>query len=145
MTSTLLVQLAPLAAVLLGGGVGVTLVAQIIRKLAGSNLKSKHVIRFMVGALSFGAAGLQYVTSLKGLPPTVLGVSAPAIYGFSQLAYQYVIKTTGFLEQVDAKETLPQQPLSATTVSVGGGTQTVTMAHTPATVFTPTDPNTANF
>lgn len=85
----------------LGGGVGVHLFANVFKKLF--KLKSSAVIHTMVVALASVAAGLQYVQQIHAvIPPVILGISGPAIYGFSQIIYRYVGYASDFLSQVRA-------------------------------------------
>jgi hypothetical protein len=86
--------------VFFGGGVAVSIVAYAFTKLFG--LESGKVIHTMVVGLTTVAAGAQYLLSLKSIPPTVLGVSAPAIYGVSQLVYKGAKAANTFMGEVQA-------------------------------------------
>ena len=143
---TLYNQLEPVAIILLGGGVAVSVLAELLKKVFGLN--SKKVIHFLVAALAFVAAGLQYVTSLHNLPPQVLGVSTPAIYGFSQFAYIFVSKVSGFLGRVDVtlEDKNPASTLVATEVApTVASIETVVAPTEPVTTVAPVDNSVANF
>jgi hypothetical protein len=90
-----------LLGVALGGGLGVSLVSQFLKRVAG--LQSAAAIHTMVIGLTSVAAFAQYVTELHStLPPTVLGISATTIYGFSQLIYKYASYASKFMRDVKA-------------------------------------------
>src|SRR5205823_5312229 len=67
-------------------GVGVVVLAQVIKRLFG--MDSDKAIHFMVILVSGAASLASYVLQYKNLPPYVLGMSGPAIYGFSQGLYK---------------------------------------------------------
>jgi hypothetical protein len=89
---------------LLGGGVGVSIVFQGIKKFARwRGVTSDAVIHTMVVAVSFVAAATQYVLMLKTkLPPEVLGISFTSMYGVSQVVFKYSKYVRGFLDKVNA-------------------------------------------
>jgi hypothetical protein len=90
-------QLITLLTTLLGGGVGITFIAHATRKYAKIEGKVLHTL---VVALSVGAGVLQYIYQFhSSLPPAILGVSVPALYGYSQLLYKYV----GYLKKYSSK------------------------------------------
>jgi hypothetical protein len=68
------------------GGILVVLLAQALKKLFG--MDSDKAIHFMVLLVSGVASIASYVLQYKNLPVSVLGVSGPAIYGFSQGVYK---------------------------------------------------------
>lgn len=76
------------------GGVLVVLIAQAIKKFCG--MDSDKAIHAMVMLVSLAATAAAYVIEFKNLPPTILGVSGPAIYGFSQGVY-HLAKALGTL------------------------------------------------
>lgn len=89
-----------------GGGVAATLVAQLLKKLF--RLKVSSAIHIMATAVAGIAAGAQYIISIKSkIPPEILGISGPAIYGWSQLVYKNSKYTKGFLLTVAAKAVAP--------------------------------------
>lgn len=112
---------------ILGSGAGVTLFAQLLKKLF--RLKVSSVIHLFVVAITAIAAGAQYVFQLKSIPPDVLGISGPAIYGVSQFIYKDSKYVKDFLLAVAAK--------SAITGS--------TAAPSSSTVTTPTPSTSNNF
>lgn len=86
---------------LLAGGIGVHLVANLLKRLFG--LKSSSVIHTMVLALAAVASGMQYFWQLhSNLPPVVLGISTTTVYGFSQIIYRYAGYASDFLGKVNA-------------------------------------------
>jgi hypothetical protein len=85
---------------LLGGGVGVVLLAQVIKKLFGMN--SDKAIHTMVLLVSGVVAIASYILNFKSLPVSVLGVSGPAIYGFSQGVYKTAKALGDLLPNVSA-------------------------------------------
>jgi hypothetical protein len=89
---------------MLGGGVGVYLVAGVVKKLFGLN--SAAAVHLMVLATAAVAAGAQYVLTMKDLPPQVLGVTTPAIYGVSQAVYNWSKQIGGVLNKVQAYDAL---------------------------------------
>ncbi|HEX4774843.1 MAG TPA: hypothetical protein VH234_04980 [Candidatus Saccharimonadales bacterium] len=108
-------ELLALVAATLGGGLGVTLVAHLFKNVF--KLESSAVIHTLVVALSAVAAGAQYVQQIhSSIPPVVLGISGPAIYGFSQIIYRYTGYGTSFLGKVRAYNASIAQP-STTTAS----------------------------
>lgn len=109
-------QIIVLLLTLLGGGVGVSIVAQGLKKLFKLNVNS--VIRTMVAAASAVAAGAQYAVTLKSkVPPEILGVTATTIYGASQLVFQYSKDFSGFMAKVQAFDAA-QKPAAASTTAV---------------------------
>ena len=93
-----------LIASLFAGGVGVSLVAQFIKKVA--KMQTDHLIHLMVLGVTGIAAAAQYIIQYHSkLPASVLGVSTASIYGFSQLVFKYSKYTNGFLSKVYSKET----------------------------------------
>ena len=85
----------------LGGGVGVSLVAQFVKKTA--KMQSTHLIHAFVVAISVIGAAAQYVMQYHSkLPSSFLGVSSVSIYGFSQLLYRGSKSANAFLGKVYA-------------------------------------------
>ncbi len=70
-----------------GSGVGVSVVAQILKRL--SNAESEAVIHFLVISLSIAATALQFILSNN---PQSLSIYGAAIWTFSQAAYTFVVK-----------------------------------------------------
>lgn len=121
-----------------GGGLLVSLVAQAIKKTAG--LKSGAVIHTAVVALASAGAAAQYVIQIHSkIPPVVLGISGPAIYGISQAVYKYVSYGSAFAAKVSAYNagtTGPQvvatPAITSTTITTGApNTATVSGAKPP--------------
>ena len=110
----------PFVLSLLGGGVGVVVLAQVIKKVAGLN--SDHVIHFMVMAVSGAAALAQYILTSRNLPVEVLGVSAPTIYGFSQAVY----KESGYLKNLLGRVQIQLAPKQAAAVAADAAVAGVT-------------------
>src|SRR2546425_12928174 len=79
-------------------GIGVMILAQVIKKLFG--MDSDKAIHFMVILVSGAASLASYVLQYKNLPPVVLGMSGPAIYGFSQGLYKTAQALKGLLPRV---------------------------------------------
>lgn len=102
----------PFLGVLLGGGVGVALASQAIKKAAGLN--SGHVIHLMVAGVSVVAAVAQYVLQLKNVPVEVLGISFASIYGFSQVAYKESGYIKDFLGRIQIADANPAKAAQAT-------------------------------
>lgn len=99
----------PFVLSLLGGGAVVVLLAQGIKKVFGMN--SDKAIHAMVILVSGAAAIASYVLQYKNLPASVLGVSGPAIYGFSQGLYKSAKYVGDLLPKVSA---LLHKPVSST-------------------------------
>jgi hypothetical protein len=91
----------------LSGGVGVALFSQFIKKLA--KLENEKVIQFVVGALAFLAAALQYLLSSHSIPPTVLGLHTAVIIGIAQPTYLYFVKPANKFFSEVKKFTAEQQ------------------------------------
>src|SRR5258708_22754247 len=70
---------------LAASGVGVILLAQKIKK--GFGMESDKAIHVMVVLVSGMMTAASYILQYKNLPVSVLGLSGPAIYGFSQAVY----------------------------------------------------------
>lgn len=106
----------------LGGGVGVSLVAQFVKKTA--KMQSTHLIHAFVVAISVLGAAAQYVMQYHSkLPSSFLGVSSVSIYGFSQLLYRGSKTANAFLGKVYASNASNQPTVSATV----GSTATVSL------------------
>lgn len=87
--------------VLFGGGVGVTLVAQLFKKVFKTKAEEAHAVHLAVVALTVVTAAAQYVIQFKGkLPVDVLGVSTPVIYGVSQFVYKEAKYANAGLAQI---------------------------------------------
>lgn len=93
-------NVAPFLVSLAASGVGVVLLAQVIKKLFG--MSSDAFIHLMVVLVSGLGALASYILQYKNLPPEVLGVSGPAIYGFSQGLYKTVKILSDLLPRISA-------------------------------------------
>lgn len=103
----------PFLGLILGGGVGVALVSQALKKVFGLN--SAAVIHTMVIAVSLAIAAAQYVFAMPSVPTEVLGISWTAIYGVSQAVYKYATMANQFLGEVQTA--LAAQKQSTATVA----------------------------
>ena len=115
-----------LAATALACGVSVVVLGQLFKKIAKVEGAIAHVF---VIVLSFAGSALQYSRYLKGVSFDVLGISAPAIYGFSQGLYTLTKKAQAAIQTY-------QVGRQAAAAAAPNGTSTVTIAN-PA----PADPN----
>lgn len=94
-THTILVLLGSV----LGGGVGVSLVAQAVKKLG--KMESEKLIHTLVVAVSLISGAAQYVLQYHSkLPTAFLGISTASIYGFSQLVFKGSKYANEFLGKV---------------------------------------------
>ena len=86
-------ELLKILGTLLAGGVGITFLAKITKRYVKIE---DWVLHTLVVALAAVAGVLQYVYQFhSSLPPAILGVSVPALYGYSQLLYKY----SGYLKK----------------------------------------------
>jgi hypothetical protein len=79
-------------------GAGVVLIAQLIKK--GFGMNSGKAIHTMVILVTIAGAAVSYILKFKGLPLAVLGISSPAMYGFSQGLYKGAIYASDILPKV---------------------------------------------
>jgi hypothetical protein len=104
---------------LLASGVGIVLVAQLVKKLFG--MDSEKAIHAMVVGVSALSSVVAYVLQFKGLPLTVLGISVPASYGVSQVLYKTAKYVSDYLPSVQdvlnkVSSLLHKKPASAAAV-----------------------------
>ncbi len=108
---------------LLGGGLGVSIVAQVIKRVAGLN--SSKVIYFMVAALSFAAAALADIIGAVHGNAALLGSHTVGVLGIANGAHtfivsdadQFVSKVKVALGDEAAKTPSPSVPLNDTPAS----------------------------
>jgi deferrochelatase/peroxidase EfeB len=87
--------------VIVASGVGVSLVAQLLKKQL--KLQANAVIHTVVVVLASLAAFAQYFQQIHSqLPPVVLGISTTAIYGISQIVFKYASYGSTFASNVSA-------------------------------------------
>ncbi len=103
----------PFALSLPAAGIGVVVLAQAVKKVFG--MDNDTFIHFMVILVSIAATLASYVLQYKNLPPVVLGVSGPAIYGFSQGLYKTAKALNDLLPTVAAR--LHKQPAPAAAIA----------------------------
>jgi len=114
---------------LLGGGVGVSIIAEVIKKVF--KLNSGKVVQFLVVALSTVAAGLAYVINAIHGNPAIAAGHAAAILGIANAAYTFIVS--------DLSKTLSQvsvsvnKPTTATPEVVAPITEDTPTPTTPAT------------
>jgi hypothetical protein len=100
----------PYLLTLAGSGVGVVLLAQLIKKAWGMN--SDAFIHAMVVLVSAVATLASYILQYKNLPPIILGISGPAIYGFSQGLYKSAKVLGDLLPRIQAALRKPANTVS---------------------------------
>lgn len=85
----------------IGAALGISVILEGLKhKLS---LQSDKVITFLLGALSFMAAAIDYLTQASLANPTILGQETVAIVGLATILYRYVVKPLTNLVK-DAKE-----------------------------------------
>jgi hypothetical protein len=115
---------------LLASGVGVILLAQIIKKSFG--MDSDKAIHVMVLLVSGVATIASYVLQYKNLPVSILGVSSPAIYGFSQAVYKTAKALSDVLPKVSIALHQPAKPANISALNLDVPDDLVDTNSTPA-------------
>jgi hypothetical protein len=104
-------------------GIAVALLAKVLRWAFKGHLDED--IHKVVVFLSLVAGYAQYFDQIHTiLPPYVLGVSVPAIYGVSQLAYKIAKATTALLNKTQAAADAPLSPTPPTDLNAISSTWT---------------------
>jgi hypothetical protein len=131
-----------LLAVMISGGVGVSLVAQFLKKQLG--LKTNAVIHTVVLVLASLAAFAQYFQQIHSqLAPSILGISTATIYGISQLVFKYASYGSAFVSKVNAYNQ-GQSPATSTDTQTTYSTQVfsapTSVSSTTSSFITPDKP-----
>lgn len=122
-------QILVILASLLGGGVGVSLFAQLLKKVF--KMKTNAVIHTMVIAISVIASVAQYILQLKSqLPPVILGISLTSIYGISQVVFKYSQYAGHFFNDVKLFRASQVAPVTIPVTSIDGAKAAVDTAAT---------------
>lgn len=132
----------------LAGVVGVSIAVQLIKHYLA--LTNPKIITAVLGAFSFAAGVVQYISQAAAQNPSILGQKTLAIAGGATFAYRFVIKPlTNLLSDAKAQRSLQatKTPASATTIVnpsalETNATQTIgaSVASEPAFVETPVQP-----
>ena len=108
---------------LIGGGVGVSIVAQVMKRLF--KLKSSKVIQFLVAALAVVATVLAHLIALIKGNGAVLGSHAAGLLGAANVTYTFIVSDLdAWLQKV--KTALANQDAAAPVAPVANSTTLVT-------------------
>ena len=122
---------------LLGSGVGVSIVAEIIKKVF--KLNSGKVIQFLVVALSTVTAGLSYLITILHGNPAIAAGHAAEILGVANAAHTFIVSDlSAFVTKVKAYNADPKTTTTTVTSNPSPTTEVVTAPTAAPTPPTPT-------
>lgn len=99
------------------GGLGVTVVTQVSKKLLA--LESDKKVVLLLTGVSFVFSGIEYLATSSGLPPTILGVNTATLIGIAIPLYHFGVKPINeFITAVKLYRL--QLETKATEISLGG-------------------------